>query len=89
MSEPRPRQTLDRLPVGTMASIHSVAGVHAAELAREGLTAGAYVRVRSHAPWGGPVIVEVAGAGVAATVALSRAIAAYVTVASVDPDVAT
>jgi Fe2+ transport system protein FeoA len=72
-----PALTLDRLPAGARARVVAVGQLHATELLREGLLPGADVAIRSTAPLGGPVIVEVGQA----TVAVARAIAAVITVA--------
>jgi Fe2+ transport system protein FeoA len=69
--------TLDRLPVGRPAEVLEVGPDHAVDLLREGLLPGAPVAVRSTAPLGGPVIVEIGRA----TIAVGRRIAASVRVA--------
>ncbi len=78
MTAQRPAMALDRLPPGGVGRIRAIDPAHARELLQEGLHPGADVRVRSAAPLGGPLIVEVGRA----TVAISRSVARTVTVES-------
>jgi Fe2+ transport system protein FeoA len=70
----RPTITLDRVPAGCGGRVVAVGSAHAVDLLHEGILPGTHLRLRTVAPVGGPVIVELGRA----TLAIARPIAATV-----------
>jgi Fe2+ transport system protein FeoA len=72
---------LSRLAVGQPHTVLRVDGPERAELAREGVQAGAVVVVAARTPLGGPIVVQVGGA----RVAMSSRVASQVLMRRITP----
>ena len=77
-------RSLDRLPVGTGATVVRIEAAHRDELAVEGLRPGTRIDLAAAAPLGGPLVVSVGRARVAVARSVARTI--HVTPASTGPD---